>query len=354
MNKRILIIGAGFSGVTVARILAENGFLITVIDKRDHVAGNAYDYTNNKGIRVHKYGPHIFHTNNKKVFDWLSNFTTWLPYKHRVKALLKDGTEVVLPPNRETAEIIGTENIIDTLFRPYTKKMWGLEIEELDPGIINRVPIRDDDNVYYFPNDLYQGLPVDGYTKVIENILDHENISVNLNTVFSKSMEHEFFHVFNSMPIDEYYDFEFGELPYRSLKFHHQNVEVPKLLSVPTLNFTHDGKFTRVTEWKNYPGHGSNEFSTSITFEEPCDYKDNNYERYYPVKDIAGENRQIYKRYKNISNEKMTFIGRCGMYVYVDMHQAVNSAMQVANTFLNQVADNFTYEEKGNNVDDRI
>lgn len=339
-NKKILIVGAGFSGATIARILAENSMLVTVIEKRDHIAGNAYDFVNEHGIRLHKYGPHIFHTNNKRVFDWLSKYTNWISYKHKVRALLKDGTEVVLPPNRDTAKIVGKDNIIDVLFRPYTKKMWGLDIEDLDPGIVKRVPVREDDNLYYFPNDEYQGLPADGYTKLVENILDHENIEVQLDTEFTKSMEHKFFHVFNAMPIDEYYEFKFGELPYRSLRFHHQTVNVPKLLSVPTLNFTHNGKFTRVTEWKNYPGHGENDLLTSITLEEPCDYKDNRCERYYPVKDVAGENRRIYKRYNSIPNDKVTFVGRCGMYVYIDMHQAVSSAMHTAHEFLAQLHGN--------------
>ena len=153
---KILIVGAGFAGATYARILAEAGHKITVIEKRDHVAGNAFDYINEYGIRVHKYGPHIFHTNNKRVYDFLSRFTTWLPYKHKVKAQLEDGQFVTLPVNRETKEIVGEENIIDTFYRPYTKKMWDKDIEELDPSILQRIPVRDDDNELYFPGDEYQ------------------------------------------------------------------------------------------------------------------------------------------------------------------------------------------------------
>lgn len=334
MKPKILVVGAGFSGVTIARILADAGLNVDIIDKRDHIAGNAYDYVSDNGIRIHKYGPHIFHTNNRIVYEWLAQFTEWLPYQHRVRAILNDGTEVVLPPNKQTAEIIGQENIIDVLFRPYTKKMWGLDLDELDPGIIKRVPIRNDDNTLYFPNDDFQGIPKLGYTSLIRNIVDHKNISIQLSTEFCKSMEEKYTHVFNSMPIDEYYDFRFGHLPYRSIKFHHQVVSIPKILSVPTINFTHNEKFTRVTEWKNYPNHGENPIETTITYEEPCDYTDNNFERYYPVKDQAGVNREKYNQYKKIDNPKTTFIGRCGQYVYIDMHQAVNSAMQTADKYL--------------------
>lgn len=331
--KNILVVGAGFSGAVIARELAERKFKITVIDKRDHIGGNAYDFKSD-GIRIHKYGPHIFHTNNVKVVEWLSRFTSWQEYNHKVKALLNDGQFVTLPPNRETAKILGKENIIETLFRPYTKKMWGLDIEDLDKSILRRVPIRDDDNELYFPNDEYQLMPKHGYTKIFEKILDHENIKVKLSTSFSKEMEKDYHHIFNSMPIDEYYDYEYGDLPYRSIVFNHVTLPINSLLPVPTVNFTHDGEFTRVTEWKKYPNHGENKYKTTLTFEKPCDYKENNYERYYPVKDIDGKNRKKYNRYKSIPNEKVTFIGRCGQYVYIDMHQAVSSALAQSKKFL--------------------
>ena len=328
-----LVVGAGLSGATVARELADAGHRVTVIDRRGHVAGNAYDYVGTHGIKIHLYGPHLFHTNNKEVFDYLSRFTEWTPYLHKVKALLADGRHVTLPVNRETKEIVGEENVLDIFFRPYTKKMWGKELDELDPSIINRVPIRDDDNELYFPNDEYQAMPTEGYTKMVENMLDHENIIVHLDAKFQKHMEDNFDHVFNSMPIDEYYNFQFGELPYRSIKFHHHKIEMPLALPTTTVNFTHDGPYTRVTEWKHIPGHGDNPYSTVLTFEEPCDYKDNNMERYYPVKDVDGKNREIYEQYKAINNPKVTFIGRCGLYAYLDMHQAVNSALRIARDF---------------------
>ena len=332
--KSILIVGAGFSGAVIARELAEAGHRVTVIDQRNHIGGNAYDY-DLEGIRIHKYGPHLFHTNNKEVVDWLSKFTEWVDYKHKVKAQLDDGTYVTLPVNRETKEIVGEENILDTFFRPYTLKMWGKTLDELDPSIINRIPTRDDDNELYFPNDEYQMMPKDGYTKLFENIFKHKYIKVFTGTKFSTSMEKKYDHVFNSMPIDEYFKYKHGELPYRSIKFHHKTVPMARVLPTATVNFTHNGPYTRVTEWKNIPNHGKDPKQTIITYEEPCDYKDNNKERYYPVKDVDGVNRETYKKYKEmVDTDRMTFIGRCGMYVYVDMHQAISSALATAKRFL--------------------
>jgi UDP-galactopyranose mutase len=334
-ESKVLIVGAGFSGAVIARELAEAGINVDIVDKRNHIGGNSYDYIHaDTGIRIHKYGPHIFHTNNEKVFNWLSKFTDWTEYKHEVRAMLNDGREVVLPPNRETQRILGKENIVDILFKPYTKKMWGMELEELDPAIIKRVPVRDDDNKLYFPNDKFQCLPKDGYHSLFESILDHERISVHLGVDFKRELEEKYLHIFNSMPIDEYYGYIHGELPYRSIIFSHQVINIPSVLSLPTINFTNDGKYTRVTEWKNYPNHGENEYKTILTYEEPVDYKDNNEERFYPVKDLDGANRKLYEKYKKIPNEKITFIGRCGMYVYIDMHQAVSSALKVAKDYI--------------------
>jgi UDP-galactopyranose mutase len=330
---RILVVGAGLSGSVIARELAEDGHAVEVIDQRDHVAGNAYDYVNRHGIRVHKYGPHLFHTSNEEVWNYLSHFTNWLPYKHKVKALLDDGRYVTLPVNKYTKEAVGEENVLDVFFRPYTKKMWGVSLDELNPNIINRVPIRDDDNEYYFPDDKYQAIPTEGYTAMVQNMLNHENIAVYLNEKFDKSEEVDYDHIFNSMPIDVYYDCMYGELPYRSIKFHNFDIFMHKCLPTATVNFTHDGPYTRVTEWKNIVGHGENPYITSMTFEEPCDYKDNNYERYYPVKDMAGKNKDLYQAYKEIKNERTTFIGRCGLYAYLDMHQAVNSALSIVRNF---------------------
>ena len=330
---KILVVGAGFAGATIARELANDGHTVVVMDERDHIGGNAYDYTNEHGIRIHKYGPHLFHTNNKKVYDWITQFGEWVEYKHKVKAQLADGQYVTLPVNRETKEIVGESNIINTFYRPYTKKMWGKELEELDPSITKRIPIRDDNNELYFPNDEYQVLPKYGYTELFKEILDHKNITVQLNWIYGKDVEPLFDHVFNSMPIDVYYDYRFGDLPYRSIKFHNIDLPMVKVLPTAVVNFTNDSPYTRITEWKNIPAHGSNDKFTTLTYEEPCDYVDNDYQRYYPVKDIDGTNQRIYKTYKDIENPKVTFIGRCGMYVYINMDQAINSSLAVVTKY---------------------
>lgn len=322
-KQNILIVGAGFSGSVIARELAEAGFSITVIDQRNHIAGNCYDEIIGS-VKVHKYGPHLFHTNNKKVVDWLSKFTDWIEYKHKVKALYKDQF-LTVPPNKQTKEYLG-DKLFEVIYKPYSEKMWGVEV---DDSILDRVKPRDDDNEYYFPNDKYQFLPKEGYTKLFENILDHNNIKVVLNTKFHKDMETNYDHIFNSMPIDLYYEFCFGELPYRSIKFHHTICDQ----QIPVMNYTDNGKYTRITKWELFPNHGKGALST---LEEPCDYKDNNDERYYPVKDKEGVNREIYNKYAKIENKKTTFIGRCGKYVYLDMDMAVSSAIALANKFKNE------------------
>jgi UDP-galactopyranose mutase len=248
--------------------------------------------------------------------------------------MLQSGQLVTLPVNLETAEMVGKKNILDIFYRPYTKKMWGIELDELDPEIIQRVKIRDDLNEYYFPDDSFQALPKEGYTNLVHNILDHKLIKVILNQPFTFSMEKEFDHIFNSMPIDEYFNFCFGELPYRSIKFHTYTLPLPQVYPVAVVNFTHKDRYTRVTEWKNLPGHGTVNSHTTLTIEEPCDFKDNNFERYYPVKDLKGINRKTYKMYEQKTPNHMTFIGRCGLYAYLDMHQAVSASLEISRQFI--------------------
>ena len=329
MSKKILVVGAGMAGATIARLLADNCYQVTVIDARDHIAGNCYDYVNEYGIRVHQYGPHLFHTSNTEAVEWLSRFTHWVDYEHKVKALLNTGQYVTLPVNKETKEIVGEENVLDVFFRPYTRKMWGKELDELDPAILKRVPIRDDMNELYFPNDSFQKMPALGYTAMFEEMLAHPNITVQLSTPFDKSMESEYAHVFNSMAIDEYFDYCHGELPYRSIRFEVETHKVPQKFPAAVVNFTDDGPRTRVTEWKHIPMHGDNPEYTTITYESPCDYKDNNMERYYPVKDLDGKNQEIYHKYRAMTPSNVTFIGRCGTYQYLDMWMVVCQTLKI-------------------------
>ena len=398
--KKALVVGAGFAGAVVARELAESGkWDVLVVDKRDHIAGNAFDYVNNHGIRVHKYGPHLWHGNNDLAQEWASRFTEWLPYKHYVHAQLPDGRMVPLPINRATIEIVFAkelhekygqvgdipieeflaskrsglhpENVSNSrehvemsvgkeltelFFAPYTKKMWGMDLSELPASVAARIPTKTNYDPYYFPKDKHQYLPKNGYTKMFERIFDHPNItivcSVDRRDItsplswygagFTQNLQKWFkltgFDVtFTSEPIDTYYECDLGELPWRSIKCHTYNVPLPKALSAPVVNFTHDGPHTRVTEWKQLPGHGDNPYWTTLTVEEPCDYKDNNMERYYPVKTshTIDPNRELYKKYRERAKlDGIHFIGRCGRYVYTDMMPCVNSTLAQVRRFL--------------------
>ena len=336
----MLVVGAGLAGATVARVLADAGINVEVVDKRDHIAGNAFDSTHETGIRVHKYGPHIFHTSSESVWKFVNRFSRWVPYEHKVRAMMKNGQTPIIPLQKSFASQFSGDEIINTFFRPYSEKMWGISLEEIDDSILKRVPTRQDDGEGYFPKDKYQALPDRGYTELVKSMLAHPLIKVRLNHCYQRGDEDAYTHTFNSMPIDEYYAFEHGQLPYRSIKFHHHILPGNRLLPVPTLNFTDHGPYTRVTEWSNYPGHRGTENVTLLTFEEPCDYTENNFERYYPVKDKSGTNRARYERYRSISNENVTFIGRCGLYTYLDMDQAISSSLSTANNFLKKIAHN--------------
>jgi UDP-galactopyranose mutase len=367
----ILVVGAGFAGAVHARELAEAGYRVQVIDRRDHIAGNAYDYVDANGARVHRHGPHLFHTNNETVVNWLRRFGTFRPYYHRVRALLSDGRLVPLPVNRQTIEAVYNRKftspddveafletvseaisdpqnaaeylysrigrlLTDTFFRPYTRKMWALDLEDIHVAVVKRLAIRYDSGDLYFPDDKFQLLPQDGYTSVFQRMFDHPGISVSLSVSFEREMENQYSYVFNSMPIDEYFEYRLGELPYRSIRFHHRYSEdAPP--DVAVTNFTDDRPFTRETVWNSLPGHVIRPTGrVSVTTEEPCDYRDNGMERYYPVRTADDRFVDIYRRYKALAaeNARITFIGRCGTYQYLDMDQVINQSLQQVRAWL--------------------
>ncbi len=377
MTRPILVVGAGFAGAVHARVLAEAGYRVDVIDRRPHIAGNAYDTVDANGLRVHQYGPHLFHTNNARVVEWLERFGQFVPYEHRVEALVEARGYVPLPVNRRTIEAVFDVSLADAnavteflrtqatpiespanagehlnsqigrtltdlFFRPYTRKMWNLDLEDMDAAVVKRIPIRMDDEDRYFPNDKFQMMPRDGYTRVFEAILDHPAIRVTLSTAFDKSMQSQYGHCFNSMPIDEYFDQAFGPLPYRSIRFHHDTREAEDERGTGgTINFTDNGPITRETDWGRLPNHRVHvRAQKTVTREEPCDYRDNNLERYYPVKTSDGRFDAIYKRYKELAEgeNNLTFIGRCGTYQYLDMHQVINQSLASAENFLAEAA----------------
>lgn len=362
---RILIVGAGFAGATYARILAEAGHDVFVIERRPHIGGNAYDFVDERGVRVHAYGPHLFHTKNDEVLRWLKQFGVFVPYRHRVRVRLPDERLAPLPINIDTLRMVFDTPIetaeearallarvalpiehprnaaeylnarigpllTDLFFRDYTRKMWNLELEDLSEQVVRRIPIRYDSTDTYFPEDETQILPRDGYTSIFERILDHERIVVQLEAPFSSEMAADFDHTFNSMAIDEFFDFRFGELPYRSIKFASRAFVGPSAGGVSVINFTGSRPETRETYWHELPNHRTvvGEVGTA-TAETPCDYKDNRNERYYPVRTSDDRYRKVYLQYAAIAKEieTMTFIGRCGTYQYLDMDQVINQSL---------------------------
>ncbi len=370
-NRKVLIVGAGFAGTTIARVLAENGFEVDIIDKRNHIGGNAFDFINTNNERIHKYGPHLLHGDkHSKAITFLSRFTKWTNYEHKVRALLKDGRTTPLPINRKTLEDVfqiklknefETKKFLDQLrvkelnpkntdelflfnfgekltnifFRPYTEKMWGVDPKELEIGIGSRIPVRTNDDDRYF-NDSFQALPDKGYTSLFKNMLSHQKINLELNKEFEKEMESNYLHVFLCTPIDSYFNFCFGTLPYRSLIFEEKKDSLRKL-SAPVINFTDKFKYTRKTQWSllpNCPEVKSNTFT--FTYEIPVDIKKNPGEYYYPIHNF--QSKKIYQKYLNLAkqNKKITFCGRTGLFRYIDMVPCINIHLGIAKKFLNK------------------
>ncbi len=362
---KLLVVGAGFAGAVFARELADAGFAVDVIDRREHIAGNCFDEVHESGVRIHRYGPHLFHTSNIEVVEWLSRFTDWLHYEHRVVARLPDGQLTPLPVNLDTVNavfrtslqsseevagllaqhavvrtpIVSAEDhlysaigpeLTDLFFRPYTKKMWGMDLAEMDAAVVRRLQIRNDREGRYFPNDSFQAMPKDGFVRLFQHIFDHDRINVRLGESFSSELSTRYDACFNSMPIDEYFDYDLGELPYRSIRFHLHAHSVDEAEGHAVINYTDNGPFTRETWWHNIVGQHVRMTDTVIrTVEEPCDYRENGRERYYPVKTTDGRYDRLYNSYAERAalQDHMHFIGRCGTYQYLDMHQVINQSI---------------------------
>jgi UDP-galactopyranose mutase len=350
-----LIIGAGFSGSILAeRLASQANASILLVDRRPHTGGNAYDFYNDHGILVHKYGPHIFHTNSKKVFDYLSRFTAWRPYEHRVQSSV-DGHLVPMPINLDTLnklygmnlnclqmeeflksvaepreKIITSEDVVigrvgrdlyEKFFRNYTKKQWDLDPSELDASVAARVPVRTSRDDRYF-TDRYQAMPLHGYTRMFENMLDHPNIRIMLNTDYRDIKEEiSFRELIFTGPIDEYFDYCLGKLPYRSVRFEHQTHNCAKFQAVPVVNYPNEHPYTRVTEFKYLTGQEHPK--TSIVYEYPCADGD----PYYPVP--QPKNGELYQRYRALAEmvPAVHFAGRLGTYKYYNMDQVVAQSL---------------------------
>ena len=351
-----LVVGAGFSGSVIAERLATQGKKVLVVDKRNHIGGNAYDHYNDDGILVHKYGPHIFHTNSREVFDYLSRFTQWRSYEHRVLASV-DGQLVPIPINLDTINklygmnlnsfeveefykslaepvenIRTSEDVVvskvgrvlyEKFFRNYTRKQWGLDPSELDKSVIARIPTRTNRDDRYF-TDSYQAMPLHGFTRMFDNMLNHPNIKVMLNTDYQEIQKaipcREMVY---SGPVDEYFDYRYGKLPYRSLDFKHETHNTSVFQSAPVINYPNEQLYTRVTEFKYLTGQEHSK--TSIVYEFPKAEGD----PYYPVP--RPENQEIYKKYKVLADETpgIYFVGRLATYKYYNMDQCVAQALSV-------------------------
>jgi UDP-galactopyranose mutase len=350
-----LIVGAGFAGSVLAERLARgSNKKVVLCDKRPHIGGNAYDHYNEAGILVHKYGPHIFHTNSREVFEYLSRFTEWRSYQHRVRACV-DGQIVPIPINLDTinslyglnltsfevadffkkvAESVEhvrtSEDVVvsqvgrelyEKFFRNYTRKQWGLDPSELDSSVTSRIPTRTNRDDRYF-TDTYQAMPLHGFTRMFENMLDHPNIKLLLNCDYREvEKELPFREMIYTGPVDAFFGYCYGNLPYRSLEFKHETHNVATFQSAPVINYPNDQLYTRVTEFKYLTGQ--EHAKTSIVYEFPQSEGD----AYYPIP--RKENSVLYAKYKTLADNTpgIYFVGRLATYKYYNMDQIVGQAL---------------------------
>ena len=371
MKFDYLIVGSGLSGSVLAeRIANELNKKVLIIDKRNHIGGNVYDYYNEYGILVHKYGPHIFHTQMKKVWDYTSRFTDWNLYYHKVLAVV-DGQKIPVPFNLNSLhkvfpasyakkledllisnygfgikvpilKLLETKNddlkfladyVYKNIFLGYNLKQWGLKPEELDYSVSSRVPIYISRDDRYF-QDTYQGIPKEGYTKIIEKMLSNKNIKVLLNTDYKEIIDDiKFDKLIYTGHIDYYFDYMFGHLPYRTLEFKFEtinniNIESSYFQEKAQINYPNDYDFTRITEFKHLTAQKSN--CSTIAYEYPMayDHKQKEIDPYYPIP--KEENAILFNKYKAEADklENVIFLGRLADYKYYNMDQTIGVALQ--------------------------
>jgi UDP-galactopyranose mutase len=350
-----LIVGAGFAGSVIAERLATVcGKSVLLVDRRPHIGGNAFDHYDEHGILVHRYGPHIFHTNSREVFEYLSQFTAWRPYEHHVLASV-DGQLLPIPINLDTLnqlyglrmnsfeaaqylESVGekieqirtSEDVVvsrvgkelyEKFFRNYTRKQWGIDPSELDAAVTARVPVRTNRDKRYF-TDTYQAMPLHGYTRMFENMLDNPKIKIMLNADFREIKDEiPYRDLIYTGPIDEFFDYRYGKLPYRSLRFKHETLNRPTFQTEAVVNYPNEHLYTRITEFKYLTGQ--EHAKTSIVYEYPQAHGD----PYYPIP--RPENDIIYRKYKALSQQTtgVHFVGRLATYKYYNMDQVTGQAL---------------------------
>jgi UDP-galactopyranose mutase len=375
-----IIVGAGFSGSVIAERVANLlNKKVLIVEKRNHIGGNCYDFYNERGILIHKYGPHIFYTNKKNVWDYISQFTEWYYYQHKVLGVI-DGRKVPIPFNLNSLydlfphklanlleekliinfgygkrvsilKLMNTEDkdlrllsdyVYEKVFLNYTQKQWGVRPEELDSSVMERVPIYISRDNRYF-QDRYQGIPKEGYYKIFERMLSSPNIKILLNTDFREVIEIDYEEkkiyflgkefrgklIFTG-PIDEFFNYKYGRLPYRSLRFKFETIEKDYYQEVAVVNYPNEYEFTRITEFKYLTGQKAN--ITTIAIEYPQDYDEKDPDKnipFYPI--LRKENIEIYKKYKAqaVSFDNVIFIGRLGEYRYYNMSEVINSGLSI-------------------------
>lgn len=377
MKYQAIIVGAGISGAVMAeRMASQMGWQVLVLEQRDHIAGNCYDKLDSNGIRIHQYGPHLFHTQKKEVWDYLSQFTEWIPYEHKVLACV-EGKLIPLPFNLNSLYRIypvelaqqleiklfdrfGAGNKVSILelkktddsqlqelaewiylniFVNYTKRQWGITAEEISPEVLARVPVVISRDERYF-HDAYQAIPKQGYTTLIKNILNHPKIKVSLQTnaldriklqngiiefdgeVFKGKL------IYTGM-LDQLFNYQFGALPYRSLRFEFEQHPIPYFQTATTVNHPNEATFTRITEFKHITGEKND--STSIVTEYPQDYNKDDKEKnipYYPV--FTPENQKRFNEYKKLASQytQLVPLGRLAEYQYFNMDDAVINSLE--------------------------
>jgi len=366
MDNQIIIIGSGISGATLAERFATNGKKVLIIEKRDHIGGNCYDYFNQAKILVPKYGPHFFHTNDQQVWQYISRFTDWHQYEHRVLSYA-DKKLVPIPVNITTVNLLFDLNIqteaemklwltkntqliknpknskqlflsrignklYQKLFKNYTIKQWATDPKNISPAVAGRIPVHTNfDDRYY--TDKYQTMPKNGYWKIFEEMLRHKNITILTKTDYFKIKNKfaNFEKLFFTGKIDQFFDYRFGKLQYRSLSFREKTLDKKWFQSRAQINYPNDFKFTRITEPKHATFQKNS--STTIIYEYPSWGK----EPFYPV--LSKNNLEIYKKYQQqaqkLKKQGIFFLGRLGSYQYLNMDQAFKQALELFNKLNN-------------------
>jgi UDP-galactopyranose mutase len=361
----ILVVGAGLSGATVARQLADRGYKVRVIEKRNHIAGNCYDYINDVGILMNKYGAHLFHTNSERVWSYVQRFSDWVPWKHTVSGCI-DGVYFPIPVNIDSVNTLCGTNIqsedemkewlenntvkcenpqnsedvglarvgpdlYEKIFKGYTFKQWDKFPIELAPSVLERIPVRTNWDPYYF-SDKYQALPAKGYTAMVTAMLDHPNITVNLNTEYNKSMNSTYDQIFYTGPIDTYFlDSGYAKLEYRSIRFEEETLDMDTFQIVGAVNYPSlEQSFTRIIEYKHFLNQEVTGKTTIVK-----EYSTAEGDPYYPVP--TERNQALYKKYQDLTykEENVIFVGRLANYKYYNMDAAILAALEVVDKYIN-------------------